>query len=349
MKIITINQNDAGQRVDKFLTKFLPNMPKSMLYKLLRKKRVKLGKKALGAQDILRAGDELYLYINDEFFTQNEVALPAATTPPNVVYEDENILICDKPAGQPSHGGDDSLLTSVQSYLFQKGEYNPEKEQSFRPALSNRLDRNTRGLVLAAKNATCLRALNDCIKNGEVIKTYLAVANGIFKKKAGRIEGYLLSDTNQNKVLNVKKGTPDAKLAITEYEVIKEKNGLSLLRVTLLTGRKHQIRVQLSSIGHPLLGDTKYGAPKDNRFNYQALCACQLHFDLKENDGPLSQIAGKTVTLKDVDLFDDLFYKITMGCSKLLHPIFFSYFYLIKSVPINGISASGTRTEPSAF
>lgn len=307
MKIITINQNDAGQRVDKFLTKFLPNMPKSMLYKLLRKKRIKLGKKTLSAQDVLAAGDELYLYINDEFFTQNEAELPATATPPNVVYEDENILICDKPAGQPSHGGDDSLLSSVQSYLFQKGEYNPKEEQSFRPALSNRLDRNTRGLVLAAKTAPALRALNDCIKNGEVVKTYLAVASGTFKKKNGRIEGYLLSDTKQNKVQNVKKGTPGAKLAITEYEVIKEKNGLSLLRVTLLTGRKHQIRVQLSSIGHPLLGDTKYGAPKDSRFNYQALCACELYFDLKEKTGPLAHIAGKTVTLKDVSMFDDLF------------------------------------------
>ena len=307
MKIITINENDAGQRLDKFMTKFMPNMPKSMLYKLLRKKRIKRCKKALCAQDILQAGDELYLYINDEFFTQNEVELPAAATPPNVVYEDENILICDKPAGQPSHGGDDSLLSSVQNYLIKKGEYQPEKEQSFRPALSNRLDRNTRGLVLAAKNAPALRALNDAIKNGEVIKTYIAVANGMFKKKSGRIESYLLSSDNQNKVQTAPKGTPGAKLAITEYEVIKERNGLSLLQVTLLTGRKHQIRVQLASIGHPLLGDTKYGAPKDNRFHYQALCACQLYFDLKEKSGPLANIAGKTVTLKNVDMFDNLF------------------------------------------
>ncbi len=287
--------------------KFLPTMPKSMVYKQLRKKRIKRDKKALDAQDVLRAGDVLYLYVNDEFFTEEIPGAPKAVKPPTVVYEDENLLICDKPAGQPSHGGDESLLAAVQSYLYQKGEYNPGAEHSFAPALSNRLDRNTRGLVLAAKNAAALRALNEKIKNGDVNKTYVAVANGIFKKKKGRLESYLLAETGANKVRTVSKETPGAKHAVTDYEVLRESKTHSLVRLFLLTGRKHQIRVQLSAAGHPLLGDTKYGAPKDARFAYQALCACRLHFDFEDAEGPLHKIAGKTVKIEDEKLFTEIF------------------------------------------
>ena len=165
MKTIIVNQNDSGQRVDKFLSKLLPHMPKSLLYKQLRKKRVKRNKKALQAQDVLACGDELCLYINDEFFEEKK----SVTTSGQglcVVYEDEHILVADKPAGQASHGGDDSLLSQIQGYLYEKGEYHPEAENTFAPALSNRLDRNTRGLVLAAKHAEAQRLLNEKIKNG---------------------------------------------------------------------------------------------------------------------------------------------------------------------------------------
>jgi len=274
---------------------------------MLRKKRVKLGKKALSAQDVLQAGDVLCLYINDEFFKPEEAKIPIMTNPPTVIYEDENILICDKPAGQPAHGEGDSLLSSVISYLYQKGEYDPAKEQSFRPALSNRLDRNTRGLVMATKNAEALRALNQAVKEGKIQKSYVAVTIGIWKKKKGRLEGYLLSDDSQNLVRIATKETPGAKLSITEYEVIQEKDNLSLLRITLLTGRKHQIRVQCSAAGHPLLGDTKYGAPKDARFSYQALCAYQLSFTMNDSTGPLAKVAGKTISLPEEDFFSSLF------------------------------------------
>lgn len=305
MKIITINQNDSGQRVDKFLSKLLPDMPKSLLYKQLRKKRVKRNKKALAPQDVLSLGDELYLYINDEFFGEKK-QITATGEGLCVVYEDENIIVCEKPAGQPSHGGEDSLLSRIQGYLYQKGDYNPEAENSFTLALSNRLDRNTKGLVLAAKNAAAQKLLNEKIKNGEVNKEYLCAVNGEPKKKRDRLCHWLLVSETENRVSVTKKETKGAKEAMLEYEVLKEKDGKSLLRVRLITGRKHQIRVQLSAIGHPLLGDTKYGAPKDSRFRYQALCAYRLSFDFQGDSGILENLSGKTISISE-NQFEDLF------------------------------------------
>lgn len=304
MKIVTINENDSGQRVDKFLSKLLPTMPRSLLYKQLRNKRVKRNKKALSAQDILSCGDELYLYINDEFFGEAK-EITAKSEGLSVVYEDENILVCDKPAGQASHGGDDSLLSKVQAYLFEKGDYNPKEENSFAPALSNRLDRNTRGLLLVAKNAPAQKLLNEKIKNHEVTKKYRAILCSAPEEKSGRLIHYLKADEKENRVRIVKKETPGAKEAVLDYEIIKTKNGKALAEITLLTGRKHQIRVQFSKIGHPLLGDTKYGAPKDSHFRYQALCAYSLTFDFKGENGVLENLKGKTVSITET-VFEDI-------------------------------------------
>ncbi len=305
MKIVTINQNDSGQRVDKFLSKLLPTMPRSLLYKQLRNKRVKRNKKALSAQDVLSVGDELYLYINDEFFQEKE-EITGSGDGLSVVYEDENILVADKPVGQASHGGEDSLLSQIQGYLYQKGEYDPQKENTFAPSLCNRIDRNTRGLVLAAKHAKALKIMNEKIKNGEVKKEYLCVVHGEMEQKSGRLEHFLLSDEKENRVRVVKPGTRGAKDAALTYRVLKTDGGLSLLAVTLLTGRKHQIRVQFSSAGHPLLGDTKYGAPKDSRYRYQALCAYRLTFTFRDDNGPLAYLKNKTVSLKE-NIFEELF------------------------------------------
>ena len=304
MKIVKINENDSGQRVDKFLSKLLVGMPRSLLYKQLRNKRVKRNKKALSAQDILSCGDELYLYINDEFFGEAK-EITAKSDGLSVVYEDDNILVCDKPAGQASHGGDDSLLSMVQAYLFKKGEYNPKSENSFAPALSNRLDRNTRGLLLVAKNAAAQKLLNEKIKNHEVTKKYRAILCGTPKEKSGRLVNYLKADEKENRVRVVRKDTPGAKEAVLDYEIIKTQNGKALAEITLLTGRKHQIRVQFSHVGTPLLGDTKYGAPKDSHFRYQALCAYSLTFDFKGDSGVLENLKGKTVSI-DEKIFEDV-------------------------------------------
>ncbi len=304
MKIIKVNENDSGQRVDKFLSKLLVGMPRSLLYKQLRNKRVKRNKKALAAQDILSCGDELYLYINDEFFGEAK-EITAKSDGLLVVYEDDNILVCDKPAGQASHGGDDSLLAKVQAYLFEKGEYNPAAENSFAPALSNRLDRNTRGLCLVAKNSAAQKLLNEKIKNHEVTKRYRCVLCGVPKEKSGRLINYLKADERENRVRVVKKDTPGAKEAILDYKVVKTGNGKSLVEVTLFTGRKHQIRVQFSHLGHPLRGDTKYGAPKDKDFRYQALCAYSLTFNFTGDGGVLENLKGKTVSISET-IFEDI-------------------------------------------
>ncbi len=298
MRTVIINENDSGQRVDKFLSKFLPQMPKSMLYKALRKKRVKRDRKALKEQDILSAGDVLELYINDEFFESAPKAVSADCSDLSICYEDENILVADKPMGLSSHGGEDSLLSKVQAYLIEKGDYNPREEHSFAPALSNRLDRNTRGLLLVAKNAAAQRELNHRIKNGEVTKEYLCLVNGVPKQKKGELCHYLLSSQTENRVKVVSPDTKGAKEARLLYEVLEERGKTSLVNITLLTGRKHQIRVQMQAIGHPLVGDTKYGAPKDKTFSYQALCAYRLRFDFKD-EGVLSYLNGKVVELSE--------------------------------------------------
>lgn len=302
MKIITITENDSGQRVDKFLTKFLPDMPKSLLYKQLRKKRIKRNKKALTAQDVLSAGDELYLYINDEFFTEKAVPQGEAKGL-LVVYEDENILIARKPAGQKAHGDGSSLLSQIQRYLYEKGEYDPQKEQSFTPALSNRLDRNTDGLVLLAKNAQAQRELNQKIKEGQVTKEYICLVNGVPREKKKRLRNWLYISETANQVSVVTERTKQAKEALLEYEVLEERGKESLLHITLLTGRKHQIRVQMAAAGHPLVGDTKYGAPKDNRYRYQALCAYRLTFCFSTDAGVLQYLNGKRFALNKKDLF----------------------------------------------
>ncbi len=298
MKIITVNQNDDGQRVDKFLSKFLPTMPQSLLYKELRKKRVKRNKKALGPKDILSSGDELYLYINDEFFTE-KAAPKGNASALSVLYEDAQVLIVDKPAGTSSHGGEHSLLEQAKAYLFEKGEYDPKQEQSFTPALSNRLDRNTRGLLLIGKTAASQKALNERIKNGEIVKEYLCLAGGVLKEKSGRLEHFLKSSEQENRVKICTEKTPGAKRAILEYRVLKAFEKETLLHIKLITGRKHQIRVQLAAIGHPLIGDTKYGAKKDKRFSYQALLSYRLHFNFNDDGGPLESVAQKTFEIKN--------------------------------------------------
>lgn len=299
MKTIVINENDSGQRADKFLTKLLPSMPKSLVYKALRKKRVKRDKKALSAQDVLQTGDVLNLYINDEFFTERPVP-QAAETAVHIIYEDNNILIVFKPAGQTAHDGADSLLTAVQHYLYESGVYSPQREHSFTPALSNRLDRNTSGLVMVGKTAAAQRALNEAIQNGMVTKSYMCLAEGHFKMPVGRLEHDLKSSKDENRVFVVPPNTPHAKHAVLEYRVISELSGISRVEVTLLTGRKHQIRVQLAHAGHPVYGDTKYGAKPRKKCRYQALCAYKLSFHDMPKGSPLADLNGKTVTCEPI-------------------------------------------------
>lgn len=307
MKEVRINKNDANIRTDKFITKYMPFLPQSMLYKGLRKNCVKVnGKHIKDGAYKLSEGDILSLYFKDEFFEKPEYdeAFLKITPKLDIVYEDENILLADKKPGMLVHSDDtgdyNTLIEHIKAYLYRKGEYRPNEENTFVPSLCNRIDRNTGGIVIAAKNAETLRIMNLKIKNRELTKKYLCIAEGIFEKKQATLEGYLFKDEIKKRVFVTEKPKKGSKLIRTQYHVLKEKNNLSLLEVDLLTGRTHQIRAHLAFIGHPLLGDGKYGKIRGER-NHQALYSYKLKFDFKTDSGILEYLNNKSFSVQKVD------------------------------------------------
>ena len=317
MKTLTVKPNDAGQRLDKFLTKSLPNLPQALLYKYIRLKRIKRNGKRAQISDRLQTGDTIDLYIGDEFFEKPKPQydfLRAAKTL-DILYEDENLLLLNKKVGLLSHPDEteycDTLITRVKRYLYEKGEYDPENEQSFVPSLVNRIDRNTCGIVMAAKNAEALRILNAIVKSRQIHKMYLCVVHGSLPKKEDTLHGYLVKDEAKNKVTVLQKPTPDAKEIRTFYRVLDRYRGLSLVEIELLTGRTHQIRAHLASVGCPLLGDGKYGTNAQNKaygYKKQFLCSYKLTFDFTEDVGLLQYLDKRTFSLPEVwfaDAFRD--------------------------------------------
>lgn len=316
MKKFTIDKNDENKRLDRFILKVCPDLPQALMYKYIRLKKIKINSKRAQINTRLCLGDEVSAYISDEFFKEKPKAFDFLSAPDrlNIVYEDENILLADKPQGLLVHPDKneyrDTLIGRIQHYLYNKKEYDPETENSFAPALANRIDRNTAGIVIAAKNAQALKILCEKIKEREIDKRYLAVVHGIPNKKSDILEGYLEKNREKNKVYLSNKKTENNLTVRTKYRTLVSKNNLSLLEIELLTGRTHQIRAHFASIGHPLLGDGKYGNLKeDKKLGYvkQALYSYKLTFDFASDAGILNYLDKKSFSVKEVWFADELF------------------------------------------
>lgn len=315
MKNFTINNNDCGQRIDKFILKAMPDMPKSMLYKLIRKKDIKINGKRCEISTRLCEGDIVTVFVKDELSAskKHDMSFLNASGEPDIVYEDENILIADKPIGLDSHSSDssggDTLINRIKLYLYNKKEYDPGSENSFAPAICSRLDRNTSGLVISAKNAAALREINSAIKDGAVNKIYRCICTNPPPKAADIIIAFHKKEESGN-IVKISDFPADGYKEIkTGYKIIRQKKGLSLIEIRLYTGRTHQIRAHMSHIGSPLLGDGKYGDIQANkRYNTfcQQLCAYSLEFNLPETS-PLSYLNKLEITAGTPDFEKQFF------------------------------------------
>lgn len=307
MKSITVTDKDAGQRVDRLILKTFDRLPKSLMFKEIRKKNIKVNKKRCTPEQILNTGDVVELYLKDDVLhiKEKHYDFLKASGELDIIYEDNNIIILNKKVGVLCHpdGKDyiDNLVARLKRYLYEKGEWNPETS-AFTPSLANRIDRNTGGIVIGAKNSASLKILNDKIKNREIEKYYLTVVHGKMPKKQDTLTAYLKKDNKKNMVTVTDNQVDGSKKIITKYTVVDYYDDASLLEIDLLTGRTHQIRAHLAHIGHPLYGDGKYGT-EQGRYR-QALYSYKVKFNFSD-ENELSYINGKTLQAKNIALLDD--------------------------------------------
>lgn len=317
MKEFTIGKNDAGQRLDRWMAKTLPLLPAPLAQKYIRIKRVKLNGGRAQRDTRLQVGDVLQLYINDEFFDQptpENAFLKLFKPKLDILYEDEHILLVNKAPGMVVHADEtekvNTLINHIQAYLYQKKEWSPYWEHAFAPALCNRIDRNTGGIVIAAKTAEALRVMNQKIRDRELEKRYLCVVQGRPAPAEGTLEGFLLKDEAKKQVSIRSRPVPGGRKAITKYRTLATRGPLSLVECDLITGRTHQIRAMMAHAGHPLLGDGKYGSERFNRQygkKHQCLWSWKLTFRFTTDAGELAYLNSRSWQVEHVDFVEELF------------------------------------------
>lgn len=303
MREIKINENDGGQRVDRFLKKYFEKANLSFIYKNLRKKNIKVNGKKAKPEDELEAGDIIEMYLSEdtiEKFRPDPINLKSKKFP-KVIFEDDNIILVEKRAGMLSHNDsrefEPNVVDSIVDYLIVKGEFSPRLENSFRPAIVNRLDRNTSGIIIGAKNAEALRELNKAIKENKISKFYITLVKGIVKRDFKDVS-YLVKDESKNKVYVKNRWEKGAKESVTEFEVMEKSEYYTLLSVNLVTGRTHQIRTTLNSKGFPVVGDRKYGNRRVNdyfikKYSYDSQFLHNYRVAFEDLKGKLSYLNGK--------------------------------------------------------
>lgn len=320
MKIITVRENEAGQRLDKFLAKYMDKAPKSFFYKMLRKKNITLNKKKADGSERLVLGDEIRLFLSEETiegFSGSPVSenLSLSYGQPEILYQDAHILLLNKPAGilsQKAKPEDVSLVEQLTAYLLESGQLTKEDLRSFRPGICSRLDRNTSGLIAAGKSLLGLQAMNELVRTHRLEKFYRCIVAGAVLHGA-RAEGWLKKDPKANQVRIYRQERRDSQYICTEYRPLEQLTlkgtVCTYLEVHLITGRSHQIRAHLSGMGHPLLGDPKYGDASMNRYmgetfdlHAQLLHAFRLEFP--ELSGTLASLSGRVFTAPLPDYFE---------------------------------------------
>ena len=306
MKIVKINHNDENIRLDNFLSKTFNSLKKPTIYKAIRNNQVKVNNKKVRFDYRVQFGDEIKLYLKDALLTNDKTTINTVNKQDfKIIYEDVNVMLVYKPKGLLVHAdtanNNNTLINQVITFLIKTNQYDPSQENSFVPSLVNRLDRNTAGIVLIAKNHKTLDLLNEKMKNHEISKYYIARVHGIVDPKQATMVAYLTKSRNNNLVNITKKPINDnSKKIITEYKMISHDKQTSLIEINLLTGRTHQIRAHFNYINYPLVGETKYtksNIDKNYKSNHQALCAYKIVFNFKNKNNHLSYLNNKSFVL----------------------------------------------------
>lgn len=305
MKSIIVTGNEAGQRLDKLLGKYLNLAGKGFLYKMMRKKNITLNGRKCDGSEKLSEGDEIKLFLSDETIGKfSEVKVQKVRKKKlDIIYEDDHILLINKPSGmlsQKAKETDESLVEYLIDYLLDSGQLTKEALRSFRPSVCNRLDRNTSGLIAAGKSMAGLQNLSAVFKDRSLHKYYLCIVSGKLEQKQ-RLNGWLKKDEKTNQVTITRDEVPGSATICTEYEPLRYQDGYTLLKVALITGRTHQIRAHLASIGHPIAGDYKYGNPAVNaqvkeQYHVQSQLLHSYQLTFPQLPKPMEDLSGKTFT-----------------------------------------------------